>query len=114
MYWCRVKSVTAYCISCNSMKQMSLFSFPEKSNPEKPHNNPPHLSADVVKWQLFVDGAARNNPGPAGAGIYILKNGTPFIKQGFYLGSKTNNQAEYLALVLGLCQLRSVMKPADF
>lgn len=53
-------------------------------------------------WTLFVDGASRNNPGPSGAGIYILKNNILFIKCGYYLGIKTNNQAEYLALLLGL------------
>lgn len=53
-------------------------------------------------WTLFVDGASRNNPGPSGAGIYIEKNGVLIIKQGYYLGLKTNNQAEYLALLLGL------------
>lgn len=53
-------------------------------------------------WRLFVDGAARNNPGPAGAGLYIEKDGEPFLKKGFYLGKKTNNQAEYMALLLGI------------
>jgi ribonuclease HI len=53
-------------------------------------------------WTLFVDGASRNNPGPSGAGIYIEKNDILFIKCGYYLGKKTNNQAEYLALLLGL------------
>src|SRR5436190_19558893 len=53
-------------------------------------------------WSLFIDGAARNNPGPAAAGIYLLKNDILFLKDGYYLGIKTNNQAEYLALVFGL------------
>ncbi len=54
------------------------------------------------EWTLFVDGASRNNPGPSGAGIYIEKNDVLVIKEGYYLGIKTNNQAEYLALLLGL------------
>lgn len=53
------------------------------------------------RWELFIDGASRNNPGPAGAGIYLLKDGVPIEEKGFYLGVRTNNQAEYLALVLG-------------
>jgi len=53
-------------------------------------------------WTLYVDGASRNNPGPSGAGIYIEKDNVLVIKEGFYLGIKTNNQAEYLALLLGL------------
>lgn len=53
-------------------------------------------------WELYVDGAARNNPGPAGAGLYLLKDGVPVEQQGMYLGVKTNNQAEYIALLLGI------------
>jgi ribonuclease HI len=55
-----------------------------------------------VHWKLFVDGASRNNPGESAAGIYIVKNNTFFLKRGYFLGIKTNNQAEYLALLLGL------------
>ncbi len=64
-------------------------------------------------WSLFVDGASRNNPGPSGAGIYILKNDILFIKCGYYLGIKTNNQAEYLALLLGLFIVSEHAKPGD-
>lgn len=60
------------------------------------------LVKKATLWTLFVDGASRNNPGPSGAGIYLEKDGTLFIKDGYYLGIKTNNQAEYLALLLGL------------
>lgn len=56
-------------------------------------------------WALFVDGASRNNPGPSGVGIYIEKNNILFVKCGYYIGKKTNNQAEYLALLLGLLML---------
>lgn len=55
-----------------------------------------------AKWQLFVDGASRNNPGPAGAGIYLTKDHKKEFAHGFFLGTKTNNQAEYLALLIGL------------
>jgi len=56
----------------------------------------------TATWKLFVDGASRNNPGPSGAGMYIEKNNIAEIKEGYYLGIKTNNQAEYLALLFGL------------
>lgn len=52
-------------------------------------------------WKLYCDGASRNNPGLAGAGIVLLKDDKPFLSEGFFLNSKTNNQAEYLALLLG-------------
>lgn len=80
------------------MKQLELFSSPLS----KP-----------TKWSLYVDGASRNNPGPSGAGIYILKNDTLFLKTGYYLGTKTNNQAEYLALLFGLLVLLEHKGPDD-
>lgn len=64
-------------------------------------------------WELYVDGAARNNPGPAGAGFYLLKDGVSIEEQGLYLGNKTNNQAEYLALLLGVYYAQSHMGPDD-
>ncbi len=65
------------------------------------------------RWELYVDGAARNNPGPAGAGFYLLKNGVPVEEQGMFLGKKTNNQAEYLALLLGVYYAQRHMGPED-
>jgi ribonuclease HI len=53
-------------------------------------------------WHLYSDGAARNNPGPAGAGIALFCDGKEVLKHGHYLGKRTNNQAEYLALLIGL------------
>lgn len=64
-------------------------------------------------WKLFIDGAARNNPGPAGAGIYLVKNDKPVKKSGFYLGTKTNNQAEYGALLIGIYYLKQHMESQD-
>ncbi|MBI4126338.1 MAG: ribonuclease HI family protein [Deltaproteobacteria bacterium] len=52
---------------------------------------------------LYSDGAARGNPGPAGAGATILKaDGTVVGEVCTYLGEMTNNQAEYRALLLAL------------
>ena len=55
---------------------------------------------------LRTDGAARGNPGPAGAGVVIEDaDGAVLREVERYLGSRTNNQAEYEALVLGLRSL---------
>lgn len=52
---------------------------------------------------LRTDGAARGNPGPAGAGAVLEDvNGRVLREVSEYLGSRTNNQAEYEALLLGL------------
>src|ERR1700733_1037262 len=85
-----------------TQKNMSIFDSPPNPR-EKAYNH----------WKLFIDGAARNNPGPAGAGIYITKNDKPFKKLGFYLGVKTNNQAEYGALLLGLHALKATWDSRD-
>ncbi|MFA5306906.1 MAG: ribonuclease HI family protein [Candidatus Babeliales bacterium] len=51
---------------------------------------------------IFIDGAARGNPGPAGVGIAISYHRKLVVEKGFYLGEKTNNQAEYSALLCAL------------
>lgn len=66
-----------------------------------------------VQWQLYTDGASRNNPGKAGAGILLLKQGKVVEQQGFFLGIKTNNQAEYLAFLVGLFFVKKRIQPLD-
>ncbi len=51
--------------------------------------------------RVYIDGASRGNPGKAGAGIFCVdRTNKTLFKNGFYLGRRTNNQAEYEALVL--------------
>ncbi|MFH0898387.1 MAG: ribonuclease HI family protein [bacterium] len=58
-------------------------------------------------WLVYTDGASRGNPGPSGAGIYAVDHtGTQLIHDGFYIGEKTNNQAEYLALAIAVFLLK--------
>lgn len=65
-------------------------------------------------WKLSVDGASRGNPGISGAGIYICKDGKDIKKKGFYLGNKlTNNQAEYLALFIGVLLVKKELKDGE-
>ncbi len=52
---------------------------------------------------LHIDGASKGNPGCAGAGIWITDgSGRKLVEMSRYLGHKTNNEAEYWALLLGL------------
>jgi ribonuclease HI len=55
-----------------------------------------------MELTIYTDGASRNNPGEAGAGVYILKDGTPVERIARYLGTTTNNVAEYTAAIIGL------------
>lgn len=56
-----------------------------------------------LSLKLWTDGAARGNPGPAGAGAYLCDRGGKTVEELCeYLGLQTNNVAEYRALLLGL------------
>lgn len=55
------------------------------------------------KILLYIDGASRGNPGPAGIGIVILDDSRKKLKELYkYIGETTNNIAEYNALIYGL------------
>lgn len=54
-----------------------------------------------MSFKGFFDGASRGNPGEAGAGALILSSEGSVIWEAVrYLGSRTNNEAEYEALIL--------------
>lgn len=56
-----------------------------------------------MRFRAFIDGAARGNPGPAGAGCYVEADGDHPAEELFEpLGNQTNNVAEYSALILAL------------
>ena len=64
---------------------------------------------EVRRVRVFSDGAARGNPGPAGAGAVILdQDGRVLARLGRFLGKQTNNVAEYQALLLGLRRARQI------
>ncbi|KKQ33130.1 MAG: Ribonuclease H [candidate division TM6 bacterium GW2011_GWF2_37_49] len=67
----------------------------------------------VENWAVFVDGAARGNPGPAGCGIYVINDNKDIIKKGFFLGTKTNNQAEYIALLLAVFLIKKKLQELE-
>jgi|SRR3989344_142667 len=51
---------------------------------------------------IFCDGGARGNPGPAAYGFVIKENGKTIKKEGKTLGIATNNFAEYTAVIEAL------------
>jgi ribonuclease HI len=56
-----------------------------------------------MKFRAHIDGAARGNPGPAGAGVYVeAEDSMPAEELFEALGHQTNNVAEYSALLLAL------------
>ena len=64
------------------------------------------MNAEPLRVTVYVDGGARGNPGPAGAGVVIDDNadGQNLYEGGVFLGHATNNVAEYHGLLKGLEQ----------
>ena len=66
-----------------------------------------HSIQEDLHAVLYVDGASRGNPGMAGAGAWMTNgSGGKRMEISRYLGRKTNNEAEYWALLLGLREAR--------
>jgi ribonuclease HI len=61
------------------------------------------------RLRVYSDGAARGNPGPAGAGAVLVEpSGQVVDKLGKFLGHQTNNYAEYMGLLIGLRRAREL------
>ena len=60
-----------------------------------------------VSLFIYIDGASKGNPGEAGAGVRVTdREGRKVVEMSRYLGRKTNNEAEYWALLFGLQEAR--------
>lgn len=69
---------------------------------QNPHHN--------VHFIIHADGGSRGNPGPAGAGAMIrdgLGNSVASVSQ--FLGLRTNNFAEYEAVILAFAELEKLV-----
>jgi ribonuclease HI len=60
----------------------------------------------MSKILVYTDGGARNNPGPAGAGVVIYEGEKKIVELKKYLGERTNNWAEYEAVILALTEAK--------
>ena len=61
------------------------------------------------KLTIFTDGGARGNPGPAGIGAVLYNDKKEKVAEvSKFLGVKTNNQAEYTALIEALKKAREL------
>ncbi len=64
---------------------------------------------DYSTLHIYIDGAARGNPGPAGIGVVITdKNGLVIKNVEKFIGHATNNVAEYTALIAGMQESSSL------
>lgn len=60
----------------------------------------------MEKIIIYTDGGSRGNPGQAAIGVFIETLGKEY---GQCIGIKTNNEAEYGALIFGLKKLKQVL-----
>ena len=61
---------------------------------------------EPLRILIYTDGAARGNPGPAGAGALLrdATTGTTLAEIAEFLGVRTNNYAEWTAVELALAR----------
>ena len=65
------------------------------------------------EFKLYVDGASRGNPGHAGVGVVLKgEDDAVILKKQEYIGTATNNVAEYTALIFALeaCRQRGIKR----
>lgn len=63
-------------------------------------NDSPVKKEDILK--IYVDGAARGNPGPAASAFLLVHSDKVIYKNCEFIGSATNNTAEYRAIINAL------------
>lgn len=62
---------------------------------------------------IYTDGASRGNPGNAASAWLILEGTDVLESSARYLGTETNNTAEYTALISALSAVQKYSAPAD-
>lgn len=66
--------------------------------------------------KVYTDGGARGNPGPASIGMVFYADGKKIFSHREDIGIKTNNEAEYLAVIKALENIKnqiSLLRPAQ-
>jgi len=62
---------------------------------------------EIKKIVTYTDGGSRGNPGPAGVGVVIAdEKGSAIKEYSKDIGTRTNNEAEYEAVILALQKVK--------
>ena len=100
-----VSAVTARLIKFIYKEERRYFAMVENVGTQDPR--PDTIGMDLII--IYTDGGARGNPGPAGAGVYIVNESGETLKEiSRFLGTQTNNVAEYEAVVIALQELKKL------
>lgn len=62
---------------------------------------------------IYTDGGSRGNPGKSACSFLIVKNQEIIYEQSKYLGVKTNNEAEYNAIISALEYIKNKEKEIE-
>lgn len=63
----------------------------------------------MKKIIIYTDGGSRGNPGPSALGVvFCSEKGQVIKKYNEYLGEKTNNEAEYQAVIFALKKFKAL------
>ena len=72
------------------------------------------MAARAEKIIVYTDGGSRGNPGPAALGVVIQDaKGKVLKRYGERLGIKTNNEAEYEAVIHALKKIKALYSGAN-
>ena len=64
----------------------------------------------MEKVVIYTDGGSRGNPGPAGIGVVITDaKGKAMKEYSNFIGVRTNNEAEYEAVIFGLGKIKALL-----
>ena len=56
----------------------------------------------MTQINIYVDGGSRGNPGMAAAAFVVVEKGKVITRKGYYIGKRTNNEAEYSSVIYAL------------
>lgn len=62
-----------------------------------------------MELKIHTDGGALNNPGPAASAFVLYIDGKEIYCEGKEIGSATNNDAEYTALINALTKVKEMI-----
>jgi len=95
------------------MKQLPGLSRPSRAESAHKQKGAAAEVLPLKQLTIYTDGASRGNPGEAGAGVIIYDHRGEMVKKiKAYLGTTTNNVAEYMALIIALKEAVSLKADA--
>src|SRR3989344_5418338 len=67
------------------------------------------MKQSLERLIIYTDGGSRGNPGPAAVGVAFTDRAGSILKRyGKTIGRKTNNEAEYEAVLFALAKARAL------